>query len=175
MSRSRRSPTRCWTRCARQSRPLDPVHAVVFLDAIVVKACDNHDAQNKPACLAVGTDDAGEKHILATWVAKTDPELTAAGAASSWRPVMTDLCNRGVRSILIARCGREKGFARDRLRPRPARRDGYHRDDGIRLIQSLPNSWPCASPRTRPPGRTGDARAGHHRMGLVKLAMMVLS
>jgi putative transposase len=31
-----------------QSRPLDPVWAVVFLDAIVVKVRDNHDVHNKP-------------------------------------------------------------------------------------------------------------------------------
>ena len=37
---------------AWQSRPLDPVYAVVFLDAIVVKDRDNHVVQNKPADLA---------------------------------------------------------------------------------------------------------------------------
>src|SRR6266508_1981878 len=34
---------------AGQSRPLDPVYAVVFLDAIVVKVRDNQVVQNKPA------------------------------------------------------------------------------------------------------------------------------
>jgi hypothetical protein len=41
---------------ARQARPLDPVYAVVFLDAIVVKVHDNHVVQNKPAYVAVGID-----------------------------------------------------------------------------------------------------------------------
>jgi putative transposase len=46
---------------AWQSRPLDPVYAVVFLDAIVVKVRDNNVVQNKPAYLAVGIDVDGEK------------------------------------------------------------------------------------------------------------------
>jgi hypothetical protein len=39
---------------AWQSRPLDPVYAVVFLDAIVVKARDSQVVQNKPAYIAIG-------------------------------------------------------------------------------------------------------------------------
>src|SRR6266851_175552 len=41
---------------AWQSRPLDPVYAVVFLDAIMVKVRDNHVVQTKPAYLAAGID-----------------------------------------------------------------------------------------------------------------------
>src|SRR5579859_4467885 len=41
---------------AWQSRPLDPVYAVVFLDAIMVKVRDSQVVQNKPAYLAVGVD-----------------------------------------------------------------------------------------------------------------------
>ena len=45
---------------AWQARPLDPVWAVVFLDAIMVKVRDNQVVQNKPAYLAVGVDGDGE-------------------------------------------------------------------------------------------------------------------
>jgi Transposase, Mutator family/Pyridoxamine 5'-phosphate oxidase len=84
---------------------LDPVHAVVFLDAIVVKVRDNHVVQNKPAYLAVGIDADGDKHVLGIWVAKTVPGDGAAGeGAGFWRSVMADLKNRGVRDILIACC-----------------------------------------------------------------------
>ena len=90
---------------AWQSRPLDPVYAVVFLDAIVVKVRDNHVVQNKPAYVAVGIDGDGEKHVLGIWVAKTVPGDSAAGeGAGFWRSVMADLRNRGVRDILIACC-----------------------------------------------------------------------
>jgi putative transposase len=64
---------------AWQSRPLDPVYAVVFLDAIVVKVRDNHVVQNKPAYLAVGIDGDGEKHVLGIWVAKTVPGTARPG------------------------------------------------------------------------------------------------
>ena len=90
---------------AWQSRPLEQVYAVVFLDAIVVKVRDNHVVQNKPAYVAVGIDADGEKHVLGIWVAKTAPESAAAGeGAGFWRAVMADLKNRGVRDILIACC-----------------------------------------------------------------------
>ncbi len=94
-----------------QARPLDPVYAVVFLDAIVVKVRDNHVVHNKPAYLAVGIDADGEKHVLGIWLAKTPLDTATAGeAASFWRAVMADLKNRGVRDILIACCDGLTGF-----------------------------------------------------------------
>jgi transposase-like protein len=96
---------------AWQSRPLDPVYAVVFLDAIMVKVRDNQVFQNKPAYLAVGIDADGEKHVLGIWLAKTAPETATAGeGARFWNSVMTDLRNRGVRDILIACCDGLPGF-----------------------------------------------------------------
>jgi putative transposase len=96
---------------AWQSRPLDPVYAVVFLDAVMVKVRDNHVVANKPAYLAVGIDADGEKHVLGIWVAKTAPgDGTAGEGAGFWRAVMADLKNRGVRDILIACCDGLTGF-----------------------------------------------------------------
>ncbi len=96
---------------AWQTRPLDPVYAVVFLDAIVVKVRDSQVVQNKPAYLAVGIDADGEKHVLGIWLAKTAPETATAGeGARFWNSVMTDLRNRGVRDILIACCDGLPGF-----------------------------------------------------------------
>ena len=96
---------------AWQSRPLDPVYAVVFLDAIMVKVRDNQVVQNKPAYLAVGIDGDGEKHVLGIWLAKTAPQAATAGeGARFWNSVMTDLRNRGVRDILIACCDGLAGF-----------------------------------------------------------------
>src|SRR5713101_6351169 len=90
---------------AWQSRPLDAVYAVVFLDAIMVKVRDNHVVQNKPAYLAAGIDGDGEKHVLGIWLAKTPLDTATAGeGARFWNSVMADLKNRGVRDILIACC-----------------------------------------------------------------------
>jgi putative transposase len=96
---------------AWQSRPLDPVYAVVFLDAIVVKVRDNHVVQNKPAYLAVGIDTDGEKHVLGIWLAKTPLDTATAGeGARFWASVAADLRNRGVTDILIACCDGLAGF-----------------------------------------------------------------
>jgi transposase-like protein len=96
---------------AWQSRPLEQVYAVVFLDAIVVKVRDNHVVQNKPAYTAIGIDADGEKHVLGIWLAKTMPgEQTAGEGARFWNQVMNDLKNRGVRDILIACCDGLNGF-----------------------------------------------------------------
>ncbi|MEP7025025.1 MAG: IS256 family transposase, partial [Actinomycetota bacterium] len=94
-----------------QSRPLDPVWAVVFLDAIIVKVRDSQVVQNKPAYLAIGIDADGEKHVLGIWLAKTPPETATAGeGARFWNSVMNDLRNRGARDILIACCDGLAGF-----------------------------------------------------------------
>ena len=96
---------------AWQSRPLEQVYAVVFLDAIVVKVRDNQVVQNKPAYIAIGVDGDGEKHVLGIWLAKTPPEAATAGeGARFWGSVMADLRNRGVRDILIACCDGLAGF-----------------------------------------------------------------
>jgi putative transposase len=96
---------------AWQSRPLDPVYAAVFLDAIVVKVRDNQVVQNKPAYIAIGVDGDGEKHVLGIWLARTPPETATAGeGARFWASVMSDLRNRGVRDILIACCDGLSGF-----------------------------------------------------------------
>ncbi|MFI6744532.1 IS256 family transposase [Nonomuraea sp. NPDC050451] len=88
---------------AWQSRPLDPIYPVVFLDAIVVKVRDNHTVQAKPAYLAIGIDTDGDKHVLGIWLAKTPLDAATAGeSARFWASVMTDLKNRGVRDIVIA-------------------------------------------------------------------------
>jgi putative transposase len=96
---------------AWQSRPLDPVYAVVFLDVIVVKVRDNQVIQNKPVYVAIGVDADGEKHVLGIWLAKTAPEAATAGeGARFWASVLNDLRNRGVRDVLIACCDGITGF-----------------------------------------------------------------
>jgi putative transposase len=97
---------------AWQSRPLDPVYAVVFLDAIVVKVRDSQVVQNKPAYIAIGVDADGEKHVLGIWLSRTPPGAAAEGeGARFWGSVMADLRNRGVRDILIACVDGLAGFA----------------------------------------------------------------
>ena len=82
---------------AWQSRPLDPVWPVVFLDALVVKVRDGAHVVNRSAHIAVGVDTDGIKHVLGIWVQQTE-------GARFWAGVCAQLANRGVRDVLIACC-----------------------------------------------------------------------
>ncbi|SIS04572.1 IS256 family transposase [Micromonospora avicenniae] len=80
-----------------QSRPLDPVWPVVFLDAIVCKVRDAGTVKNKAAHLAVGVDVDGKKEVLGIWVEQTE-------GAKFWLRVMNDLRARGLQDVLIVVC-----------------------------------------------------------------------
>jgi putative transposase len=80
-----------------QSRPLDPVWPVIFLDAIVCKVRDQGTVKNKAAHLAVGVGIDGKKEVLGIWVEHTE-------GAKFWLRVMNDLKARGVEDVLIVVC-----------------------------------------------------------------------
>jgi putative transposase len=82
---------------AWQTRPLEELYPVVYLDALVVKVRDGHQVRNKAAHIAVGVDIDGVKHVLGIWVQQTE-------GAKFWAGVCAELANRGVRDILIACC-----------------------------------------------------------------------
>ena len=88
---------------AWQSRPLESVYPILYLDALMVKVRDNHQVRNKAAHIAVGVDVDGIKHVLGIWV------QTAEGA-KFWAGVLAELRNRGVADVLIACCDGLTGF-----------------------------------------------------------------
>jgi len=49
---------------AWQSRPLEELYPIMYLDASVVKVRDGHQVRNKAAHIAVGVDLDGVKHVL---------------------------------------------------------------------------------------------------------------
>ena len=57
---------------AWQSRPLEALYPVIFLDAIIVKIRDGGHVRNKAAHIAVGVDMDGIKHVLGIWVQATE-------------------------------------------------------------------------------------------------------
>src|SRR5262249_47422703 len=78
-----------------QSRPLDPVYAVLFLDAIHVKIRDGQVA-NRPIYVALAVTADGERDILGLWAEKHgDGE-----GAKYWLRVLTEIKNRGTRDVL---------------------------------------------------------------------------
>ena len=61
-----------------QNRPLDAVHPVLLIDAITVKARDSQVA-NRPVCVAIGVDLAGERDVLGLWLGPTGGEAPSSG------------------------------------------------------------------------------------------------
>jgi transposase-like protein len=88
---------------AWQSRPLEAIYPVIYLDAIIVKIRDGGHVRNKAAHLAVGVDMDGVKHVLGIWV-------QAVEGAKFWASVCADLANRGVKDVLIVCCDGLTGF-----------------------------------------------------------------
>ncbi|WOQ15636.1 IS256 family transposase [Raineyella sp. W15-4] len=88
---------------AWQTRPLEALYPVIYLDAIVVKVRDGGHVRNKAAHIAVGVDLDGVKHVLGIWVQTTE-------GAKFWASVCAELANRGVRDVLIVCCDGLTGF-----------------------------------------------------------------
>jgi transposase-like protein len=80
---------------AWQNRPLEPVYAVVFFDALRVKIRDEGVVRNKAVYLALGVRRDGTREILGIWIETTE-------GAKFWMKVFNDLRTRGVLDILIA-------------------------------------------------------------------------
>jgi putative transposase len=88
---------------AWQSRPLEEIYPIIYLDALVVKVRDGHQVRNRAAHIAVGVDLDGVKHVLGIWV-------QASEGAKFWAGVCAELRNRGVRDVLIVCCDGLTGF-----------------------------------------------------------------
>lgn len=86
-----------------QSRPLDPLYALVFFDALRVKMRDEGTVRNKAVYLAIGVTPEGRKDVLGIWIEQTE-------GAKFWLRVMTEIKSRGVNDILIAIVDGLKGF-----------------------------------------------------------------
>ncbi|MGZ8913826.1 MAG: IS256 family transposase [Methylobacter sp.] len=88
---------------AWQSRPLDWIYPIVYLDCIHVKVRDSGAVRVKAVYLAIGINMSGEKEVLGLWIAQTE-------GAKFWLQVVTELKNRGVQDIFIACVDGLKGF-----------------------------------------------------------------
>jgi transposase-like protein len=88
-----------------QSRPLDPVYAVVFVDAIQVKIREGQVA-NRPVYLALGVTVDGERDILGLWAG----EHGDGEGAKFWLRVLSEIKNRGTRDVLMLVCDGLKGL-----------------------------------------------------------------
>jgi transposase-like protein len=86
-----------------QTRPLDAVYPIVYLDCLVVKVRQDKHVINKAVYLALGVNVEGHKELLGMWISENE-------GAKFWLNVLTELQNRGVKDILIACVDGLKGF-----------------------------------------------------------------
>jgi len=81
-----------------QSRPLDPVFPVIFIDALMVKIRDGV-VTSRAVYLAIGIDCEGVKQVLGLWVGPTTGE-----SAKFWLSVLSEIRARGVADVCIVCC-----------------------------------------------------------------------
>lgn len=86
-----------------QTRPLDRVYPVIFIDALVVKVRDGQ-VTNKPFYVVIGVTTSGERDILGIWAGD------GGEGAKFWLQVLTEIKNRGVEDVCIAVCDGLKGL-----------------------------------------------------------------
>lgn len=86
-----------------QSRPLEDLYTIVWLDAMHYKVKEDHRMISHAVYNIIGIDRHGYKALLGMYVSQSE-------GANFWLSVLTDLQNRGVKDILIACIDNLNGF-----------------------------------------------------------------
>src|SRR5260370_41413084 len=74
---------------AWQSRPLEELYPIVYLDAMMVKMRDGGHVQNQGVYVVLGVDLRGQKEVLGLWVAQEEQ-------VQVWLQVLTAMENSGL-------------------------------------------------------------------------------
>ena len=88
-----------------QSRPLDPVYPVIFIDCVNVKIRDGQVA-NRPIYVALAVTVEGTREILGLWAG----EHGDGEGAKFWLRVLSEIKNRGTTDCCIVVCDGLKGL-----------------------------------------------------------------
>jgi transposase-like protein len=86
-----------------QSRPLEELYTIVWLDAMHYKVKEDHRMVSHAVYNILGIDRHGRKELIGMYVSQSE-------GANFWLSVLTDLQNRGVQDILIACIDNLNGF-----------------------------------------------------------------
>jgi transposase-like protein len=79
---------------AWQTRPLEQIYPIMYLDALVIKLRDGQAVRNFACYLAIGVNLEGERDVLGIWFQRTE-------GAKFWLQVLTELKTRGVQDVLV--------------------------------------------------------------------------
>src|SRR3981189_3554400 len=88
-----------------QSRPLDSVYPVIFIDAVNVKIRDGNVA-NRPIYIALAVTVEGTRDILGLWAG----EHGDGEGAKFWARVLSEIKNRGTQDVCMVVCDGLKGL-----------------------------------------------------------------
>jgi transposase-like protein len=77
-----------------QSRPLDKIYPIVWLDAIEVKVHKDSRVVSMKVHIALGVNMSGRKELLGMWIAETE-------GAKFWAQVLSEISGRGVRDVFV--------------------------------------------------------------------------
>lgn len=86
-----------------QSRPLEPIYPIVYLDALMVKMRHEGRVENRAVFVGIGVSLEGNKEVLGLWTNATE-------GSKFWLQILTEIRTRGVQDILIACVDGLKGF-----------------------------------------------------------------
>jgi len=82
---------------AWQSRPVDAVYPIVYVDALFVSIREGATVRKKALYVALGMSLTGQREVLGLWFQHTE-------GAKFWLSVFTDLKNRGLSDIFFICC-----------------------------------------------------------------------
>jgi putative transposase len=88
-----------------QNRPLAPVYAIVYLDALHLKLKKDGKIDTVAVYNVLGVDLEGKREVFGHWIGD------GGEGANFWLSVITDLQNRGVQDIFIASVDGLAGFS----------------------------------------------------------------
>ena len=89
---------------AWQSRPLEALYCIVWMDAMHYKVRINGKIEHRALYNILGVNKEGKKEILGMYISQSE-------GANFWLQVLTDLNNRGLQDVLIACTDNLKGFS----------------------------------------------------------------
>jgi len=90
---------------AWQSRTLDTVYPIVYLDALFVSVRDGGQVKKRAYYVALGVNLQGHRNVLGFWAAESE-------GAKTWLSILTELKVRGVEDIFFVCCDGLTGFGR---------------------------------------------------------------
>lgn len=88
---------------AWQSRPLEPLYCIVWLDAMHYKVKVDGKIEHKALYNILGVNKEGRKEVLGMYISESE-------GANFWLQVLTDLNHRGLEDVLIACTDNLNGF-----------------------------------------------------------------